>query len=89
MNELERARIEIDAIDEQIRLLFIKRMSAVKSVLIYKQAHQLPVLDLNREQVLKQARLEKMSDHELKSYYESLLDALLKISKDFQKDHYE
>jgi len=89
MNELERARIEIDAIDEQIRLLFIKRMSAVKSVLIYKQAHQLPVLDLNREQMLKQARLEKMSDHELKSYYESLLDALLKISKDFQKDHYE
>ena len=89
MNELERARIEIDAIDEEIRLLFIKRMTAVKSVLAFKQANQLPVLDTNREQLLKHARLEKMIEHEFKSYYESLLDALLKISKDFQKDQYE
>ena len=89
MNELERARTEIDVIDEEIRLLFIKRMNAVKSVLAFKQAYQLPVLDANREQVLKKARLEKMNEHEFKSYYESLLDALLQISKDFQKDHYE
>lgn len=89
MNNLEIARKQIDDIDEKIKALFIERMQVVEKVLDYKIKNQLPVLDLNREQLLRSARMDKMSDLKYKKYYASFLDSMLEISKTFQKDYYE
>lgn len=56
MDGLERARLQIDEIDAQIVRLFERRMDAVQAVADYKRAHNLPVLQSNREeQVLARA----------------------------------
>lgn len=89
MNKLDKARIEIDKIDEKIKALFIERMEMVELVLEYKIQNQLPVLDHSREQLLKIARLDKIVDSKYKKYYAAFLDSMLDISRTFQKDFYE
>ncbi|MCC8122454.1 MAG: bifunctional chorismate mutase/prephenate dehydratase [Oscillospiraceae bacterium] len=49
MSELERCRAEIDALDEELVALFLKRMEVTERVGRYKQAHGMPVLDSGRE----------------------------------------
>lgn len=48
MNELEKYRDEITAIDGEMAELFEKRMSAVHKVADYKKERGLPVLDSAR-----------------------------------------
>lgn len=89
MSLLAKARAEIDAIDQEMLALFLRRMHAVKEVLQYKQLHQLPVLDFKRETELKQQKLGLLESNEFKLYYELFLDAVLKASRTYQEDHYE
>ena len=49
MDELQKARTEINEIDEQIVELFKQRMNIAAGVAAYKKAHDLPVLDAARE----------------------------------------
>ena len=50
MNELEKARQEIDAIDLEMAHLYERRLQAVQKVIQYKMEHQMPILDTHREQ---------------------------------------
>ena len=43
--ELEEARKNIDKIDNEMRMLFIKRLEEVNKVIRYKKEHNLPVPD--------------------------------------------
>ena len=52
MNELERARKQIDAIDAQAAALFAQRMEAVAAVASYKAEKGLPVFDAAREEAV-------------------------------------
>ena len=86
MDKLQQAREEINAIDKQIAQLYTRRMEAVKQVLQYKQQHGLPVLDAAREQAV----IEKNSAYvpqELRSYYTSFLQDMMKNSRQYQNDH--
>ena len=47
--ELEEARKNIDKIDNEMRMLFIKRLEEVNKVIRYKKEHNLPILDVSRE----------------------------------------
>ena len=47
--ELEEARKNIDKIDNEMRMLFIKRLEEVNKVIKYKKEHNLPILDASRE----------------------------------------
>ena len=49
MNQLEQARIEINKIDEQMAVLFERRMQAAEQVAAYKKENGLPILDTGRE----------------------------------------
>ena len=49
MNELEKARKEIEAIDSQMASLYEQRMDAVRHVISYKMENNLPVYDKQRE----------------------------------------
>ena len=50
MDELQKAREQINEIDEQMAELFQKRMQAVESVIAFKKQHGMPVLDASREE---------------------------------------
>lgn len=86
MNELEKSRNIINEADELIIEAFKMRMAAVKNVIKYKKVNNLPILDGNREETLKKINLDKLNDKELEKYYLELLDCLLKVSKDYQKE---
>lgn len=88
MNKLEEARKIINEADKEIVIAFKKRMEAVKEVINYKIANNLPILDSSREQIVKEKNLALLDDHILAPYYLELLDTILKVSKDYQKDLY-
>ncbi len=86
MDKLQHAREEINAIDKEIAALYTRRMAAVKQVLQYKKQHGLPVLDAAREQAV----IEKNSAYvpkELRPYYTSFLQDMMKNSRQYQTDH--
>lgn len=88
MNKLEKARIEINAIDEKMADLFVQRMNAVAQVVAYKAENNLPVLDEKREaEVLKKnvSRLDNTEHSDLKPYYAEFLQDLMDVSKSWQK----
>ena len=65
--ELLKVRNEIDTIDEELLVLFIKRLECAKKVAEIKKEHSLPVLNSGREQEI----LNKMTEvslvlHELR-----------------------
>lgn len=86
MDELEKLRLEIDAIDTEIIKLYEKRMDVVKSVLNYKVKNSIPVLDKNREGSMLEKNLNKIKEEEYKKYYENVLNGYLKASKEMQND---
>lgn len=86
MNKLEQARNIIDGIDTKIIELFEKRMDIVKDVIKYKIENNIPILDTNREAIMLEKNLNKISKEEYKKYYKDVLEGYLKASKEMQKD---
>ena len=85
MKTLTESREIINQIDPEIRKLFLERMKIVKDVALYKLENNLPVFDETREKELIEI-LSKDVEEELKPYYLEFLNAMLKISKDYQKE---
>ncbi len=85
-NKLEIAREQINAIDKEMIDLFLKRMEAVQMVIEYKKENNLPILDENRESLLKEKNLSILNSKELEPFYLTFLEGMLKASKDYQKD---
>lgn len=86
---LNEARITINEIDKQMIELFIKRIDAVKKVLIYKKENNLPVFDEKRELEIINKNIELLNNEKLIEYYKIFFDGVLTSSKKFQEDNYE
>lgn len=86
---LNDARKKINEIDKKMAHLFEERMNAVKIVLEYKKANNLPIFDEKRELEVISNNLLLISDESLKEYYLTFLQNLMDISKKYQGDHYE
>lgn len=86
MNELEKARLEIEETDKKLVILFEKRFMAVKKVVEYKKKNNLPIFDEEREKYLLDKNLSYLNDKSLESYYYEFLLKMFAISKDYQKD---
>ena len=84
MNQLEKARIQINEVDEIIASNFEKRMKAVEDVIAYKMENHLPIFDGGREEEVIRRNLEKIKDETLKPYYKDLLIQMMRISKEYQ-----
>ena len=52
MTDLEDYRKELDALDRELVALFEKRMQLSQSIGNYKRAHDLPIFDESREQLV-------------------------------------
>lgn len=85
MNQIEKARLEIDSVDKEIARLYEKRLDAVKEVLEYKKTNALPILDAGREDAI----IEKNQKYiQNKEYVDSYIDFMKKVmsnSRDFQQ----
>lgn len=82
---LEAYRKEIDAIDTEMRELFIKRMEVATKIGLYKKERNLPIFQPGREAELIEKRSEGVPE-ELKVYYKEFLQDVMNISKERQAE---
>lgn len=85
MNDLEKAREQIDKIDKEMISLFEKRMALVKDVIEYKKKNNLDILDSKREDEIIKRNVELVTD-KLKPYYKEFFNTILCVSKEYQKN---
>lgn len=83
MNELEKARLDIDETDREMATLFIRRMQAAETVAEYKKNNGLPVEDKAREAELT-ARRVRLIPEKYRPYYLGFLEKLIEESKNYQ-----
>jgi chorismate mutase / prephenate dehydratase len=86
MTDLTELRNQIDAIDNQLRSLFVERLQLVKRIAAYKMEHDLPVYDASREAQIIERSLEAIEDETIKDKYREVLETIMKTSKDLQKE---
>lgn len=86
MNELDSLRVKIEEVDQEILLLFEKRMEIIRKISQYKKLHNVAVVDLDRETTLINKYSKSLKNKDLSIYYHELLATFLKISKDYQKE---
>ncbi len=81
--DLAELRNEIDAIDDEILELFLKRMDVASKVADYKKEHNLSTLQKGRErEILK--RVSEKSGVEMADYSRMLFSCLMDVSKSYQ-----
>ena len=85
MNQLDKAREKINAIDVQMRELFEQRMKAVEEVAEYKLKNNMKIFDPNREAEVVEKNSIKMQNEKLKPYYREYIQAVMDISKSYQE----
>ena len=86
--ELNELRDRIDATDDEIIKLFIKRMKISESVAQYKKEHNMQIFDGERERLLLD-RVEEKAGGEMGGYTRKLFECLMELSKEYQKKNYE
>ena len=84
-NELALARQEINAVDEEMAGLFVRRMRAVERVAAYKAQHGLPILDEAREAEVVAKNAARVEDEELRSLYVQYLNDNMRLSRRYQE----
>lgn len=84
MNELDRARAEINETDEKMAELFERRMKAVSEVARYKKERGIPIYDAEREAEVVRRGAERVKNRELAGYYSDFIRYTMKISRDYQ-----
>lgn len=85
MNQLDKAREKINAIDVQMRELFEQRMKAVEEVAEYKLKNNMKIFDPDREAEVIEKNSIKMQNEKLKLYYREYIQAVMDISKSYQE----
>ncbi|HAH93160.1 bifunctional chorismate mutase/prephenate dehydratase [Dielma fastidiosa] len=85
MNQLDKAREKINAIDVQMRELFEQRMKAVEEVAEYKLKNNMKIFDPDREAEVIEKNSIKMQNEKLKPYYREYIQAVMDISKSYQE----
>ena len=83
MNQLEKARQEIDGIDAAIATLFAKRMHAVAAVAQYKKEKALPIFDAARENDVIRRNAARVEDPVLRSFYVLFLKEQMNCAKKY------
>lgn len=85
MDEMSRARQEIDRIDAQLADLYAARMRAVDRIAAYKRANCLPVGDPAREREVIAQGCARVEDPALRPGFAALLSHLIRLSRQYQQ----
>ena len=81
---LDEARREINAVDAEMAVLFVRRMRAAEKVAEYKKKHALPILDASREEAVIQKNAALVEDETIRSYYVNFIKDTMGISRSYQ-----
>ena len=85
MKPLSELREAIEAVDQQMLELFIKRMELSKAIGEIKKEQKLPIYDATREKALFDKQKSKLNDAQMWPYFESFYTKLMQLSKDIQR----
>ncbi|MFA5524233.1 MAG: chorismate mutase [Tissierellales bacterium] len=85
MDDLSKLRQEIDTIDNELIVLFERRMEVSKKVADYKRDNKLPIFDASRENIIIKKNIQKLNNKSLAEELESFYKIIFKISKAIQK----
>ena len=86
MEKLDMYCKSLDEIGEKIIELYEKRMNIVKLISRYKEEHNFPTHDQNRENSILEKNLSKIKNEEYKKHYKSVLNGFLEASKVMHDD---
>ena len=84
MTELDNIRSEIDKIDDELKMLFVKRMELVLRVAEYKNKHGLPVRDSGRE-IKKLESLSQQPDYGFTDEITEFFKNIMAVSRNLQQ----
>ncbi|MCL2049222.1 MAG: chorismate mutase [Defluviitaleaceae bacterium] len=87
MNNLTELRAQVDKIDDELLLLFEKRMNIVSEITDYKKANGLPILNRAREEEKLNTIWEK-SSAPLKRFTRHFYSGLFNLSRKYQHENY-
>jgi len=82
--ELSEIRTKIDAVDDELLRLFLERMDLAEEVAKYKNEHDLPILNRERERAVLAGVMEKAGDRERYAYH--LFSTLMELAKSRQAE---
>ncbi|MDO4721050.1 MAG: shikimate kinase [Peptostreptococcaceae bacterium] len=82
--QIEAIRREIDAVDEEMAVLFLRRMKAVEAVMQAKRNAGVQVLDREREEEIKSRLSDRFDGEGEKEALQEFISCLLTLSKRFQ-----
>ena len=85
MDLLSQAREIINAVDEEMAKLFVRRMQAAQMVAEYKKENGMPILDPVREEQVVQKNANRIADEEMRSYYIPFIRRNMEISRSYQE----
>ena len=85
MKSLELIRKKIDEIDEEMRVLFEKRMDCIKEVAEYKFKNNEKLFDPKREELIIEKNIKLLKNEEYNIAYVNFIHVLMDSSKEFQK----
>lgn len=83
--DLEESRNAIREIDEQMAVLFVQRMEAVREVAAYKRERGLPVEDKEQEKRVIAGRSALVEDDQMRPFYVQFLQSTMDVSKRWQR----
>ena len=85
MNDLEKARQDINEIDKEMAALFERRMLAAEKIAAHKRANGLSVKDEAREKALIEKNCTYISSSAIEPYYARFLRGVIDLSCDYQE----
>jgi len=86
VKSLELIRKKIDEIDEEMRVLFEKRMDCIKEVAEYKFKNNEKLFDPKREELIIEKNIKLLKNDEYNIAYVNFIHVLMDSSKEFQKE---
>ncbi len=85
MKDIKYLRGQIDTIDHQMVSLFQQRMEVSREVAEYKIAHDIPVLDPDREREVLEDKAAMVADPQLKTDVAKLYEVIMSLSRGYQR----
>lgn len=86
MNELDKNRLEMEKITREMITLLERRLTLSKDIAAYKQAHDMPIFQPEREQALKKRFMENST---YPKEVDAFLETLFTLSKQIQTKEME
>lgn len=81
---LDEIRHDIDGLDQELLVLFEKRMACAREVAMYKKAHNMSIYASDRESALLKNRVQLLQDNSLEEFASVFFQTMMDLSKQEQ-----